>query len=192
MTMPRKGSRKIVIDGNEFIWKIKKDPSHSESHDVMYQIPIQHIGGGQILLVSTGFCRSYAYKGSRVFQITPSIITRCIEYAIGEGWQFMEKLPPLEKNYPFVLLDEAKSLVKKFINVTFLNSKENIICSKIQNDIRSLLNAGEFEVALEILVTNICEYKIELSESTIDLAVRAFMIYRNYKYLLILNSIKMK
>lgn len=192
MAMSRKGSRKIVIDGNEFIWKIKKCLSHNERHDMMYQIPIQHIGGGQILLVSTGFCRSYNYEGSRVFQITPSIIAKCIEHAIEEGWQFMEKLPPIEKSYPFILFDEAASLVKRFINDISLNSKENIICSKIQNDIRSLLNADEFEVALEILVTNICEYEIELSESTIDLAVRAFIIYRNDEYLLILKSIKKK
>lgn len=190
MAITSKGSRNIEVNGHKFIWKIKKHPNHNERHNATYNIPIQHIEGGQLLLVSIGYCRSYNYEGSKTFQITPSIIARCIKRAINEGWSFLEKLPPLEKDYSIIVKEEAAFIAQKFIKSITLNQEENEIASKIQYDAQSLIDAGEYQIALENVVANVCEYDIELSEDIIDLAIRAFIIYENYEYTLIAKSIK--
>lgn len=189
MSIPRKGSRRIIVNGNEFIWKIKKYPSHNERHNVEYLTPVQHAEGGQILLISLGYCRS-GYQGAKMFSITPSILERCIKYAITEGWQFREKLPPLNINCNSILREEAVSLTNKIINGIKQHGEDNPICTEIVDRVKSILDAGEYNIALEIIVENICEYDVRLSRDVIDFATQAFAIYGNEKYALILKKIK--
>lgn len=66
MGISRKGFRKITIDENQFLWKIRKNISHNERHNVPLGIPIQHIDGGQLLIVNLGYSRSY-YDDDGVF-----------------------------------------------------------------------------------------------------------------------------
>ena len=105
MSFPKKGTRTIVVDNNTFLWKVKKRSSHSEKHNVQYEIPIQHVLGGQLLLASVGYCRSKGYHESEVFAITPLLIERCIRYAQADGWHFHEKLPPLRKDCTKIGMD---------------------------------------------------------------------------------------
>lgn len=190
MAIPQKGSRKIVVDGNEFIWKIKKYPSHNERHDVDYRIPIQHVEGGQLLLVPLGYCRFWEYNGSHFFPITPSIIEKCIKLAIKDGWKYLEKLPPLTKNCSTVLKEEIFILTKRFIENIKKQEYQSSVCLTIANSAQNLLDVGENEIALENAVTNICEYNIKLQKDIIDLAVHVFAIYGNNEYILITKSIK--
>lgn len=188
MSIPRKGSRKIAIDGEEFIWKIKKHPSHNERHNVGYEIPVQHVNGGQILLVSLGYCRS-RYDRRNTYPVTPSLIGRCIKYAVYDGWKFKEKLPPLQKDCTAILKEEAVSLIMKFISYLEQNEEDNSICQQIANGTKSLIDAGEYMIALENMIENINEYKVKLPEHIITFAILALSFYGNYKYVHISKSI---
>ncbi|SHE78881.1 hypothetical protein [Dysgonomonas macrotermitis] len=187
MAIPKKGSRKITIDNNIFVWKIKKHPSHNERHDVDYLIPIQHIDGGQILLVRLGYCRS-GYSLSPIQEITPSIIKRCIKEATIKGWHFDKKAAPLVLDLAYLLRDEAISLTKQFFD-EIINNSRNESANKIVSNADSLMQAGEFEIALEMVIDNLAEYQIELPEVTINIADRALTIYGNHKYKSVLREI---
>jgi len=89
MAIPKKGFRKITIDGHEFLWKVRKKISWNEIHDAPLGIPIQHINGGQLLIITIGFSRSYFQKNNE-FQIKPSLIEKCIRKAIKLGWKYNE------------------------------------------------------------------------------------------------------
>jgi len=85
MAFPKKGFRKIHVDCNVFLWKVRKKISWNEIHDGLLGIPIQHTEGGQLLRVTIGYSRSY-FTGNNEFQITPSMIEICIREAMKKGW----------------------------------------------------------------------------------------------------------
>lgn len=88
MGISKKGSRKIVVDGHTFYWKVRKKVSHEECHDDEYGVPIRHESEGQLLFAYVGYCRS-GYPGRESIEsITPSIIKSCITQAIELGWQY--------------------------------------------------------------------------------------------------------
>ena len=55
MGIPSKGFRKIIVDGNEFVWRVRKKISWNEAHNGSLGIPIQYIDGGQLLIISIGY-----------------------------------------------------------------------------------------------------------------------------------------
>lgn len=90
MAIPKNGFRKITIDENQFLWKVRKKISWNEIHNSPLGIPIQHIDGGQLLIIYVGFSRSYFEKNNE-FPITPSLIEKCIRKGIESGWEYNEK-----------------------------------------------------------------------------------------------------
>ncbi len=90
MALPKKGFRKIVVNGNEFLWKVRKKVSWNEIHNGPLDIPIQHVTGGKLLIVTKGYSRSY-FEGNNEFSITPHLIEKCIKEAIKSGWNYIEK-----------------------------------------------------------------------------------------------------
>ncbi len=90
MALPKKGLRKITIDDNQFVWKVRKKISWEEKHDGQLGIPIQHIDGGQMLIVYVGFSRSY-FSENNEFAITPVLIAKSIRKAIDLGWKYKDK-----------------------------------------------------------------------------------------------------
>lgn len=122
MAIPKKGSRKIVVDGYEFVWKFRKRMGHNERHGVDYLIPIQYMDR-QILLISTGYNRSDFYFDD-IFSVTPSIIEKCIRFSISQGWQFEKKLPPLEIDCRSVLIEEAQSKIMLLIQEIEKNNQD--------------------------------------------------------------------
>jgi hypothetical protein len=97
MALPKKGFRTIVVDGNQFLWKIRKKVSWNEIHNSPLSIPIQHVNGGQLLMVFIGYSRSY-FESNNEFPITPSIIEKCIKKGIESGWSYNENRPKFELN----------------------------------------------------------------------------------------------
>ncbi len=188
MAIPKRGSRKTIIDGNTFLWKIRKHPTHNERHDVDYLIPVQHIEGGQVLLLSMGYNRS-GYRNDYLFMITPGMLADCIKDAISEGWNFRCKQPPKIKDCSKVLYRRASGLAETFIRLVSYDSGNG---KQISDNVCSLINAGEYEVALEIAIDNIGESEISLTRELIIMAREAFAIYRNRKYEQIVMSLKEK
>lgn len=95
MTLPKRGFWKIIVDGSEFLWKVRKKVSWNEIHDGQLGIPIQNPEGGQLLMLTMGYSRSY-FTGNNEFQITPSIIEICIREAIKNGWNHQSIGPKFE------------------------------------------------------------------------------------------------
>ena len=87
MAIPKKGFRKITIDENQFLWKVRKKISWNEIHNTPLGIPVQHINGGQLLIINLGYSRSYFDKNNE-FSMTPSIIEKCIRRGIARGWNY--------------------------------------------------------------------------------------------------------
>ncbi|WP_343748645.1 hypothetical protein [Fluviicola sp.] len=88
MAVSLKGMRKITVNGEVFLWKIRRKISHNEAHNDDYAIPVQHHSGGQLLFVSVGFTRSYGYQNDSPESVTPSMIRPLIEQAISLGWKY--------------------------------------------------------------------------------------------------------
>ena len=90
MAIPKKGFRKVIVDDNEFLWKVRKKVSWNEIHDGQLGVPIQNVKGGQLLILTIGYSRSYFIENNE-FEITPSIIEICIREAIIDGWSHKTK-----------------------------------------------------------------------------------------------------
>jgi hypothetical protein len=89
MAILKKGFRKITVDENQFLWKVRKKISWNEIHNTPLGIPIQHANGGQLLIITIGFSRSY-FEENNEFPITPSLIEKCIRKGIDSGWKYNE------------------------------------------------------------------------------------------------------
>ena len=90
MAIALKSIRKITVNEEVFLWKIRKKISHDEAHNDQYPIPVQHISGGQALRC----CRSYkgygGYYNESPESVTPKMIRPLIEKAIQLGWKYKE------------------------------------------------------------------------------------------------------
>jgi len=88
LAIAKKGSRKITVQGETFLWRVRKKTSHEEWHDDQYGIPIQHESNGQLLIAYVGYCRSDYPNRESVQSITPAMIENCITEAINLGWKY--------------------------------------------------------------------------------------------------------
>ena len=95
MSVPKKGFRKITFNGEVFLWKVRKKVSWEEIHNGLLGIPIQHVHGGALLVVTTGYSRSY-FEENNEFSITPILIEKCIDKAIKSGWDYSKNGPKYE------------------------------------------------------------------------------------------------
>ena len=95
MAISKKGFRKITVDENQYLWRVRKKISWNEIHNTPLGIPIQYINGGQLLIITIGFSRSY-FEENNEFPITPSLIEKCIRKGIASGWKYNEKGKQLE------------------------------------------------------------------------------------------------
>lgn len=93
MALPKKGLRKIIVNGEQFVWKVRKKATHSEEHNQPLSIPIQYIDGdgegGQLLLATIPYARA-GYGTYRLREITPALIEKCIKRGIQSGWQYKQ------------------------------------------------------------------------------------------------------
>lgn len=108
MSFPKKGSRKITIDGEVFYWRVRKKMTHNEKHNDSISIPIQHKSCASILLANLGYCRAGelgGYPSNPIPNITPALIELCIRFGISNGWNH------LEKGKPFHIYNLSEQLV---------------------------------------------------------------------------------
>lgn len=96
MAISSKGMRKITVNGEVFLWKIRHKMSHEEDHNDQYAIPVQHPSGGQLLFVFVGFSRAWGgYINNSPESVTPKMIQPLIEEAMKLGWKFNEPGKPI-------------------------------------------------------------------------------------------------
>jgi hypothetical protein len=89
MSIPKKGSRKIVVHGKEYLWLIRSKPTYSqECEGGSLTCAVELIQNEKSTLnIVFPFQRPDSLMSNEVFSITPNVIKACILKAIDQGWQ---------------------------------------------------------------------------------------------------------
>ncbi|TDF35664.1 hypothetical protein EYS14_19865 [Alteromonadaceae bacterium M269] len=89
MTIPAKGSRKILVNENEYRWLIRKKPTYSQGAFASPMIIVieSNIAPSCVLKVILSAPRKDNWLGEPSMQVTPKDIKGFIEKAMSEGWE---------------------------------------------------------------------------------------------------------
>lgn len=95
MTLPRKGSRTITVDGCDYRWVVSADSGF------MLLVVERDNGTGQRMEASFGYGDR---DGGQDHEVTPAVVGRAIALALQEGWR------PNGTGMPFRLADAETRL----------------------------------------------------------------------------------
>ena len=97
MGIPKKGSRKITVDGENFIWLIRRDPTYY-SFDVAYiNIAVEYAEGtGSKLVIIAGRLVIKDGNSIKFKPVVPSEVELWIHQAIKAGWEPKKPGKPFE------------------------------------------------------------------------------------------------
>ncbi|MGF1866588.1 hypothetical protein L4D15_15195 [Enterovibrio norvegicus] len=104
MTIPKKGSRKIVVESIEYRWTIRSKPTYNQSafgNDMTATVELAE-SPMSVLSISFPWMRCDGWIGNPVIPVTPKDIESCIKGALSEGWK------PEIKGGAFKYVHEAK------------------------------------------------------------------------------------
>lgn len=88
MSIVKKGSRKIIVEGREYRWTIRKSPSYGQAIDEsnltlaaeLFEEP------GSTLVVTFPFARPDSWISSGKRSVKPSDVEQSIKLALENGW----------------------------------------------------------------------------------------------------------
>jgi hypothetical protein len=106
MTIPRKYNRRIVVDGEAYLWYLRGNDAWRDAKHIAIRHS-QHVSG-QLLLLDFN-----AYE----FEIRPKMIRSAIEFAQTNGWTPTTKANPLYigfDNVRFIVLPPGEHYVRVF------------------------------------------------------------------------------
>lgn len=88
MSIPKKGSRKIVVDGKEYFWLVRSKPTYTQE---CFESPMTasvelNQKGVATLNIEFNFQRPDSLVSNNSDAVTPSLIQACILEAIRAGW----------------------------------------------------------------------------------------------------------
>ena len=95
MAIRKTGSRKIVVDGEAYLWRVRQKPTYSQGiEDVFWKtgngfaVAIQHADGtGTTLVARFRRPRPDNWLGQKSQPVLPNEIAEAIRRAIEQGWQ---------------------------------------------------------------------------------------------------------
>ena len=98
MGIPKKGSRKITVDGENFIWLIRRKATYSQTDFGMgLNVSVEHAEGtGSKLVILTDKSHPKDWSTNEVKPVTPSEVELWIHQAIKSGWQPKKPGKPFE------------------------------------------------------------------------------------------------
>lgn len=94
MSLPRKGIRKITVQGNNYEWTIRKYPTSGELYHkkkLVAAIQIATDEGRGLLVVDFGVSPPGNWRNPHKTSVTPIIIESVIKKAIEGGWNPLKK-----------------------------------------------------------------------------------------------------
>jgi len=94
MAIPKKGSRKIVVGGEEYRWLIRRKATYSQSDygSGFINVAIEHAKSeGTVLVVYTDRPHPKDWATAEVDPVRPSDIEKWISESIQLGWSPKEK-----------------------------------------------------------------------------------------------------
>ncbi len=87
MSLPRKGSRRIEVDGKEFIWLIRKKPTYTQGvAEGPMTVAIQAAEGRSVLTVDLKVSRPDNWISPHETQVTPEMVREMVRAAMKDGW----------------------------------------------------------------------------------------------------------
>lgn len=89
MAIPKKGSRRIIVDGIEYRWTIRSKPTYSQGAfgDNLTAAVELLSNPGVVLSVTFPWIRCDSWIGNPEKPVTPKDIALCIRAALESGWQ---------------------------------------------------------------------------------------------------------
>ncbi|WP_214416276.1 hypothetical protein [Sphaerisporangium fuscum] len=88
MGRPRKGSRRIVVDGAVFRWRVPRRPRYRQGDDRMpLTFTVERAEEpGSVLVVSLPCARPDNQVGERTIAVRPLLVAGCVRRAVEQGW----------------------------------------------------------------------------------------------------------
>jgi hypothetical protein len=119
MALPKNYNRHIVVDGETYIWYLKRNEAWKNAK----HIAVHHEGegSGQFLLLDFS---------AHDFEIRPGMIAEAIAFALTSGWTPKQKAKPLYigfDNVDFVVLPRGEQYLRVFPHppsITWLTPEE--------------------------------------------------------------------
>jgi hypothetical protein len=89
MAIPRKGSRKIEVEGHRLIWRIRRKPTHSQgvASSPMTIAVASASGRGSKLILELDVTRPDAWLLPSAVSVTPADVAHLVLKALSDGWQ---------------------------------------------------------------------------------------------------------
>jgi hypothetical protein len=88
MSIPKKGTRKIILDGEPFIWLIRKQATYTQENCGNLHVAVEHAEApGSVLVIITDRPHPQCWGTNEVKPVTPSDAARWIRQAVQLGWQ---------------------------------------------------------------------------------------------------------
>jgi hypothetical protein len=101
MSIPKKGTRKIIVDGEPFIWLIRRKPTYGQEcfHGGNLHVAVNSVAKlGSVLVIITDRPHPQGLVSKQeVKPVTPSDVAQWIRQAMQLGWQ------PTRSGIPFQL-----------------------------------------------------------------------------------------
>ncbi len=99
MGIPKKGSRKITVDGENFIWLIRRKPTYFDvGYDVgCLNVAVEHAeekGSKLVIMAERAVIKDD--NSTQVKPVTPVEVSSWINQAIKAGWQPKKSGKPFE------------------------------------------------------------------------------------------------
>ena len=89
MSLPKKGSRTIEVEGSTYLWRIRKKPTYSQDLGTPMLVAIQRIKPHalSVLVVNCAVSRPDNVLSPHQTGITPAMVSEMIGQAIAAGWR---------------------------------------------------------------------------------------------------------
>ncbi|MBN8231084.1 hypothetical protein JYK02_26540 [Corallococcus macrosporus] len=105
MSLPRKGSRRVEVDGTEYLWHIRRKPTHFQADFAgPMNLAVQALSEGprRVLVVRLGISRPDNWIVPHQTGITTAMVREMIRRALRAGWKPLGAGPPFLFKYPVV------------------------------------------------------------------------------------------
>jgi hypothetical protein len=91
MSVPKKGTRKIIVDGEHFVWLIRRKPTYTQEffHGENLHVAVEHAeNSGSVLVIITDRPHPQGcFRFSKVIPVIPADVAQWIRQAMQLGWQ---------------------------------------------------------------------------------------------------------
>ena len=99
MSIVKKGSRRIVVDGVAYRWTVRPKPSYSQGNawsNLTFAVQREMLGQS-VLVATVGGARPDNWINVSSAVVTPALVEGAVRRALAQGWL------PMQPGSPFVL-----------------------------------------------------------------------------------------